>query len=88
MVHATQGKAELALEEAGRAAGTDPETFGRALTLALVNAELGHADAAAEQFERLTKIPDGWVTPQFLALDPTLAPLRAVPRFRALLEGH
>jgi tetratricopeptide (TPR) repeat protein len=86
MVHAAQGKSEQALEEAGRAVEGEPATADRALTLAIVNAQLGHGEAAAEQFERLVKIPDGWVTPQFLALDPTLTPLRAVPRFRALLE--
>jgi serine/threonine protein kinase/tetratricopeptide (TPR) repeat protein len=88
VVHAAQGKSELALEEAGRAVATDPSTLSRAAILAYVNEELGHSEAAVAQFERLTELPAGPVTPQFLALDPTLAPLRAVPRFRALLEGH
>jgi eukaryotic-like serine/threonine-protein kinase len=88
IAHAAQGKTEQALEEAGRFVEEEPETLFRLLILAQVNTELGHREAAAAQFERLTQIADGWVTPQLLALDPALEPLRTIPRFRKLLEGH
>ena len=48
-------------------------------------AALDEREAAVEQFERILAIPN-FVTPKFLGLDPALAPLQEVPRFRRLVE--
>ena len=46
----------------------------------------GEYDKALDQIERLLTIPY-YVSPGWLQIDPTLAPLRGKPRFQRLLEG-
>jgi serine/threonine protein kinase/tetratricopeptide (TPR) repeat protein len=83
------GNKEEAIREARRVAELAPRGVVLVpLVMALTYAEVGERDAAVEQFERLASFPGNWVTPKFLALDPTLEPLRQVPRFRRLLGGH
>lgn len=53
------------------------------LQLARVHILLGQADAALDQLEPLLQIPF-YLSPGWLRIDPTFAPLRAHPRFRQL----
>jgi serine/threonine-protein kinase len=46
---------------------------------------LGEYELAIDEFERIIEFGRGYVTPQLLAVDPALEPLRDHPRFQALL---
>ncbi|HXI19911.1 MAG TPA: hypothetical protein VNH46_02425, partial [Gemmatimonadales bacterium] len=75
---AALGDSQGALAEADRSDGD--------LTHAMAYAELGDGEHAAVYFERLMREAN-WLTPTFLALDPTFEPLRSNPRFARLLAG-
>jgi dienelactone hydrolase len=60
-----------------------PTSPGMCYTFAVAYVQLGHPDAAFAELECLVKAP---VDPAFLRQDRDLAPLRADPRFAALLE--
>ncbi len=44
-------------------------------------------EKALDQLEQLLKIPQSYVTPAWLKIDPTYAPLRGKPRFERLANG-
>jgi eukaryotic-like serine/threonine-protein kinase len=53
---------------------------------ARILAQLGDADAALDEIERLLSRPS-WLSVHMLRLDPLLDPIRGHPRFQALLTG-
>jgi hypothetical protein len=55
--------------------------------LAQIYATIGDRDAALPLIEHLLQVPAGLTTPT-LRLDPIWDPLRADPRFQALLEKY
>ena len=74
---------ERALSWAARALQVDPDEPQVLYNVACVYALLGQLDPAIDCLEKsLTK---GWGQKQWMASDPDLAPLRAHPRFQALL---
>ncbi|HVS61971.1 MAG TPA: protein kinase [Thermoanaerobaculia bacterium] len=72
---------ELGLRLIGDSRG-DPYNF-RLKDLAQIHVLLGENERALDQLARLVAT-SGFFTPAYLALDPTFAPLRDEPRFRAL----
>ena len=52
--------------------------------LAVVEAGLGHRDAALDWLEQAARERDGWLV--FMRWDPRLDPVRTDPRFSSLLE--
>ena len=89
------GNKEAALREAKRAvslssAAKDP-VFGPGMeeNLAAVEAQVGKHERAIGRVERLLTTPYGAfpLTQAALRLDPAWDPLRAHPRFKALVEG-
>jgi tetratricopeptide (TPR) repeat protein len=44
-------------------------------------------EEALDQLEQLLKIPQGYISPGWLRIDPTYAPLRGQPRFERLANG-
>lgn len=75
---------ERALNWAGRALQVDPDEPQVLYNVACVYALLGELEPAIDCLEKsLTK---GWGQKQWMASDPDLAPLRAHPRFQALLR--
>ena len=95
LVEAYLGNKEAALATAERAVAALPATqdpvYGPIAdeTLAMVETFVGEHDRAVERIERLLRTPYGAypVTLGRLRLDPTWDPLRAHPRFQALLAG-
>src|SRR5439155_25716436 len=70
------GNKEEAIREARRTAELAPRGGVLVpLVMALTYAEVGEREAAVEQFVRLASLPGNWVTPKFLAVDPTLESL-------------
>jgi non-specific serine/threonine protein kinase len=57
------------------------------LNLAVIYTMVGEYDAALDEIEYLLSIPSGWSV-QDLRLDPIWDPLRAHPRYEALLEKY
>ncbi len=82
--YAGTGRNEDALREIRLGAA---ESVLGGVHLALVLAEVGEHEEAIDAFELIAR-GGGFATPTFIALDPTLAPLREYPRFRALLGGN
>jgi len=86
LAYAGLGNKESAIREAGQVNKLDRrQKFWGPLVVALMYAALDEREAAVEQFERILATPN-FVTPKFLGLDPALAPLQQVPRFRRLVE--
>jgi tetratricopeptide (TPR) repeat protein len=89
------GNKEAALREGERAVALLPASedpmFGpkNEETLAAVEAQVGELDRAVARIERLLTTPYGAfpLTQATLRLDPLWDPLRAHPRFKALVEG-
>src|SRR5205823_3100903 len=91
LIHAALGNKEEALRQARRAEELLPiarDSFDGpiiATTAAAVNAEIGENDLAIEQLHSLIGIPNG-PTGGLLRAEPEWNPLRADPRFQALIE--
>ena len=89
------GNKEAALREGARAVALIPAekdpVFGPGMEelLAAVEAQVGEIDRALARIERLLTTPYGAfpLTQASLRLDPTWAPLRGNPRFKAIVEG-
>jgi TolB-like protein len=83
--YAGLGRAEDAKREIGVAAAYPAwDRVGPASDAAQVYAKVGELDLAVELFESVVN-EGGFISRKWLSLDPTLAPLRDHPRFRALL---
>jgi tetratricopeptide (TPR) repeat protein len=92
VAYAGLGNREGAVREGRRAldlARNIPGGYGIffELNLGLIYAMVGEYDDAVQQFDRVLSQPH-YTTVTLLMLDPTLAPLREVPRFQALVERY
>ncbi len=91
LAYAGLGRKQQALERGRHAAslyGMDHDTFfGLNLEqyVARIEAEVGEDDAAIERLERLLSVPNPYLSPAVLQIDPAWDPLRDNPRFAALL---
>jgi TolB-like protein/Tfp pilus assembly protein PilF len=89
------GKNDQALREAQRAVTLQPVAKDaihgpqKLLTLARINARIGHTDAAVQLLDHLLATPAGlYVSVPMLKLDPAWDPIRNDPRFQALLTKY
>jgi TolB-like protein/Flp pilus assembly protein TadD len=93
LILAGLGEKELAIAEGKRAVQLLPESQdaldGPKVTLALaqIYAWTGETDEAFQLLDRSLTTPNG-ITVFFLKLDPVWEPLRADPRFQALIARH
>ena len=60
--------------------------YNRELDLARIYTMVGESDVAVQRVERLLSLP-GFLTREWLRMDPTYDPLRSHPRFQRLLAG-
>jgi tetratricopeptide (TPR) repeat protein len=92
LAYAYQGRAPDAIREGRAAVGRLPlakDAFEGPYTqhqLARIYILIGKYDDALDQLEPLLKIPY-WLSPAWLRLDPTFAPLRNNARFKRLVAG-
>ena len=86
------GRREEAIREGERAVALDPvakdQLYGPYVQhqLARVYILVGEPEKALDKLEPLLKMPY-YLTPRWLAIDPTFDPLRKNPRFQRLLAG-
>jgi len=84
VLYARLGEREKALEIAARLEEVAPSQPAAGYILALIHSLLGNADLAVEWLERCEQAGLGVLI--ILGCEPTLAPLRSLPRFQALLK--
>jgi TolB-like protein/tetratricopeptide (TPR) repeat protein len=86
------GRKEEAIREGERAVALDPvakdQSYGPYVQhqLACVYILIGEPEKALDRLEPLLKMPY-YLTPRWLAIDPTFDPLRKNPRFQKLVAG-
>jgi serine/threonine protein kinase/tetratricopeptide (TPR) repeat protein len=84
------GRKDEAIREGARAVRLGPRTKDAFLgpyyevILVRIYTLVGEAEKALDEIEILTKVPNG-LTPGWLKIDPSFAPLRANPRFQKLV---